>query len=104
MNLLQAIGAFLRDTPRFDLIDMDIDGLEAVAESLGLPEREDEWECTSMIQYFWDMHRNKVLAFAMGVHARLGSQSCVLMLGDALSMVFAMLFDKPSSMFVMCNM
>jgi Ran GTPase-activating protein (RanGAP) involved in mRNA processing and transport len=90
-----ALGDALKKTPRYHPLTLQGVRLAKKAPLLGLPDREgeDAWEDDEVVAYLQGTHFDKVFAFAMGQHVRLGAMSCVLGLShDCVRMVFLYFF------------
>ncbi len=102
----------LQEFPRYHRLRMYGVCCSAVAEDLGVPlranedkcEDEDEWEDEDedqkVVEYIQNMHRQQVLAFAMGKHRRLGNASCVQQLSHkCLKLIVSSFFRLPHDYF-----
>jgi hypothetical protein len=90
-----ALGEALLDTPRPHRFSLKGCKLGKIVNSLGLslPESASEWSNDEILERFRDMQMQKVVAFAMGQHHRLGAASALRHLnGDIMPMFFAELF------------
>jgi Ran GTPase-activating protein (RanGAP) involved in mRNA processing and transport len=95
-----------RDTPRYKsficLGATFSSYISMLAEQMGLPQGHDALRNISDLQkYFRDFHMQKVLAWVMGTHSRLGGRSIVHMLSDdAVAHVVGAFFGLPASTFL----
>ena len=74
--------------------------LSSVADSLGLPPEASAWSNDAILAAFWQeqaVQQQKFLAFASGLHARLGCASPVALLEDLLVKFILDLLDFSSS-------
>jgi Ran GTPase-activating protein (RanGAP) involved in mRNA processing and transport len=75
-----AIGKALVQNPRYNTLRMHGFPLGTVAKQLGMPRMDmcsNRWPDEDLLTYIQALHFDKILAFIMGVHVRLGSKSCV---------------------------
>ena len=80
---LAALGSALQLAPRprgFMLMGV---GLGLAAAELGLPSSAVSWDTEEVIEWIHDCHQAMILAFAMGLHPRLGCDSGVSRLDAA---------------------
>jgi hypothetical protein len=99
-SALLAIGKALQECPRYhELIIRGID-LSRVSATLGLPTHDSQgqaWTDTSVAPYIHSLHLDKVTAFIMGLHSRLGSESLVRILShDCARVVVLGYFGLPA--------
>jgi len=72
---LLALGTVLRDFPRTPGFKLPLNDLRLVALRLGLPPQARNWDNEAILAHWREEHREKLLAFSMGSHHRLGAES-----------------------------
>jgi hypothetical protein len=86
----------LQQCPRYHKLQMRGLACGELSDELGLPERTEGWFDEDAVEYMQDVHFEKILGFAMGRHARLGSVSIVQQLNDdCVKLVVSSFFGLP---------
>jgi hypothetical protein len=92
------VAHVLRSKPRYHPLVLQGAQLNRFADALCLPPHGSFWSDGQIATYFRELHVRKLLAFAMGQHARLGAHSHVRHLdSDIIPLVFAAFYGIDSS-------
>jgi hypothetical protein len=100
------IGEALRDCPRFHVFNLhtmfptsSCVRVAQFAMDLGMPRQDaygKSWDIDFILRYLQDVHFDKILAFSMGHHLRLGAASPVVALsGDLVNAIILSFFRLP---------
>jgi Ran GTPase-activating protein (RanGAP) involved in mRNA processing and transport len=101
-DVVTPFGAVLRDYPRYHHFSLLGVSLWKVADVLGSRARETDWTNNVILHDVERIHADMLLAFVMGTHARLGSESVVKIwseCADVCCVVGALFYGLPVSFF-----
>ncbi len=101
-DIVTPFGPVLKNYPRYHHFSLHGVPLWKVADILGSPQRETDWSNDVILDDLDRIHRGMLLAFVMGTHASLGSESVVKIwreCADVCCVVGALFYGLPVSFF-----